>query len=196
MSIYFEIGKVFLIVLAIILFILIFILNTRIQLHINKLNKDSINKLNNTDAKIKIVIMFRNLKIFNKKIKKPNINVSIKNSNINMDQVKIAKYIISNIQIEEFKLNLQMGVNNIMITTYMVPIICSVISTILNWKHCYKADYIVTPIYNKNGYRITFDCIISLKLVHIIHIMYILLKKGEMKNGRTSYRRAYEHSYE
>ncbi len=59
--------------------------------------------------------------------------------------------------------------------------------------------YEIIPIYqNKNLYKIQFNCIIQVKMVHIIDVIYIFLRKERsIKNERTtSNRRAYGYSYE
>ena len=59
--------------------------------------------------------------------------------------------------------------------------------------------YNIKPIYNnKNLYKINLNCIIEIKMVHIINIIYMLLKKGRKKNecSTTSNRKPYAYSYE
>lgn len=87
------------------------------------------------------------------------------------------------------------------LTIYVVAIIASVISIILaktikNYsKDKYK--YVVFPMYTlKPAIKISLNCIINVKMVHIIYVIYILFKKGMMKNERTSNRGAYDYSYE
>ena len=60
-----------------------------------------------------------------------------------------------------------------------------------------KTNFKIIPLY-KYGNAINFrlNCIINVKLVHIIHIIYILSKKGMIKNERASNRRSYDYSYE
>ena len=57
----------------------------------------------------------------------------------------------------------------------------------------------ITPVYNVNIVNAKFECIIKMKLIHIIHIIYILNKKKKRrveKDGRTSNRGAYAYSDE
>ena len=59
--------------------------------------------------------------------------------------------------------------------------------------------YQINPIFqNKNLYKINLNCIIQLKMVHIINVIYIFSKKGRSdKNERTaSNRKSYGYSYE
>ena len=60
-------------------------------------------------------------------------------------------------------------------------------------------NYTIEPIYqNKNIYKIQFNCIIQVKMVHIINVIYIFLKKGrsDLNERTTSNRRSYGYSYE
>ena len=45
-------------------------------------------------------------------------------------------------------------------------------------------------------YKIDLNCIFSLKMIHIINIMWLILRKRDDKNGRTSNRRFNAYSYE
>lgn len=109
--------------------------------------------------------------------------------------------IIKQIKIRILKLNLQVaiGTEDAVLTSYLVAIIASVIGILLphlinkNSNYYYK----VNPLYqNKNEYHIDLDSIICIKIVHIIDSMLFLLKKGRDKNERTSNRRSYAYRYE
>ena len=62
-----------------------------------------------------------------------------------------------------------------------------------------KYEYKIKPIFGKQNFlKICIDCIINLKMVHIINIIYILKKKRSVNkyDKRTSDRRAYAYSNE
>ena len=63
------------------------------------------------------------------------------------------------------------------------------------YKNCF---YDIKPIYkDKNLYEISLNCIIEVKMVHIINMIYKIVKKRRSdKNERTSNRRAYDNSDE
>ena len=90
-------------------------------------------------------------------------------------------------------LQVLIGIEDASINAIFVGLASAFISIVLglisrNIKNC---DWRVIPLYqNTNLLKINFDCIFSLKLMHIIYTIYILIKKGE-KYGRTSNRRAY-----
>lgn len=132
------------------------------------------------------------------------IMLDYKNFNI-LNFVKILSKEIKP-EILKFKLNLKIGVEDIMITTYVIPIISTLISFILrltvkdvNLKNK-KRDYYykIEPIYNKNIINLRLNCIINVKIVHIINIIYIFLikKRRSDKYERASYRRSYGYSHE
>ena len=89
-------------------------------------------------------------------------------------------------------------------TAFLVLLISSTISIFL--PHFVKKlvpdnyKYNINPIYqNRNLYKIEFNCIIEIKMVHIINvILYFMKKKGKSdKNERTaSNRKSYGYSYE
>lgn len=110
------------------------------------------------------------------------------------------------LEILKFKLNLKIGLEDIMVTTYAVPIISTLISFILrltvkdiNLKNKGREyNYKIEPVYNKNIINLRLNCIINVKIVHIINIIYIFLikKRRSDKYERTSYRRSYGYSHE
>ena len=83
------------------------------------------------------------------------------------------------------------------LTIYTVAIVSTIISIMLAKtikgysKDKYK--YIVFPIYGlKPAIKISLNCIINVKMVHIINIIYMLIKKRSVRNDeRTSDRRTY-----
>ena len=88
------------------------------------------------------------------------------------------------------------------ITSFLVPIIGIIISYLLrqNMVDFKRQKFIIQPVYcNQNLLNLVFSGIFEIKMIHIINIIYVLIKgRGkEWKNERTtSNRRAYGHSYE
>ncbi len=106
-------------------------------------------------------------------------------------------------KISNLKLNMQIGVENPVVTAFTVTSLCSIISILLPYvatnmkKQNY--EYTIVPIYqNQNLYKIQFDCIIQVKMVHIINVISSFLKKGrsDLNERTTSHRRSYGYSYE
>lgn len=102
-----------------------------------------------------------------------------------------------------FHLESKLGLEDAIATSFLVAIISVFISILL--PHVVKKyeenkyHYKIVPLYvNKNVYEIKFDCIIEIKMVHIINILYYFFKKrrGENHEQRASNRRSYGYSYE
>ena len=105
-----------------------------------------------------------------------------------------------NIRLDYLDLELDLGLEDVILTTELITLISIVISNIL--PHIIsryipdKYRHKIMPIYiNKNAYYIKLNCIFQLKIVHIINIIYIYLKKGKSdKNEWTSNRRFDDYS--
>lgn len=179
--------------------LLIFIIclsNLEIEIKKFKYNRDSSNKEKKKDyliyIKLKLLKRFTwfKLKIDDARISKirklKNIKLKILRRVLLRNEREI--FTIENIKhIEHFeikKLNLKMKIDLIdtIITSFSVAIISTIISIILaNSIRCYdkkKYNYIITPIYKENiQIIISLNCIINVKMVHIINILYMLFKK-------------------
>lgn len=124
----------------------------------------------------------------------------------NIKPLKLAKIIFKNLKIEilKFKMNLQIGLEDVIITSSLITIISVIVPIILRLTNKYIKNinnyrYKILPIYgNKNVLKLDLDCIINLKLVHIINIIYIIvkMKRRSDKNERTSNRRSYDYCHE
>lgn len=116
---------------------------------------------------------------------------------------KIIKNILTELKInlEYLKLNLNIGTEFILLTSVIITTLSTIFPMILN-KVIKKYDakkysYNFNSIYNKNDFNLELDCIISIKLVHIINvILSILFKKGVFKNVRSSNTRFNDNCYE
>jgi len=162
----------------------------RVKIFSMKINKNRINKINNKN-------LFNNI---NRKI------ITSLKENI-FDNLKEKEYsnIFKNLNIELSKLdlNFNIGTEDVIITSVIVFFLSTAISIVLpHLVKRYRKDkysYSIHPIYdNKNIYKIELNCIINIKFVHIMNILLNMLKRKRVdeKNGRTSNRRSYDHSYE
>lgn len=151
---------------------------------IKKLSKTSIKKIPlKSEKKLEREILFNNIK-----------------------PLKLAKIIFKNLKIEilKFKMNLQIGLEDVIITSSLITIISVIVPIILRLTNKYIKNinnyrYKILPIYgNKNVLKLDLNCIINLKLVHIINIIYIIvkMKRRSDKNERTSNRRSYDYCHE
>ena len=120
--------------------------------------------------------------------------------NFKPDDIKLLKEI--KVKIAYLELLARIGVNDVVATSFIIFAITMIISLLLphvieEYKDK-KYNYKILPLYlNRNAYEIKLDCIIEVKMVHIINIVYVFLKKRRVdRNERTSNRRPYGYSYE
>ena len=190
--------------------IMIIILST-LRIKIDNLELSNIRGNNNSSNKFKIIIslyLFNkikwfNIKIGNKKLKNMYKKFNLKNleKDFKFEDLKQIKKL--NAKFSYFDLDSKIGLENVIITIFSVVILSTIISLILaDMVKKYKKNkynYKILPLYiNKNVYEIKFNCIIEVKMVHIISIIYYFLKKRRDKNygKRTSNRGSYDYSYE
>lgn len=135
----------------------------------------------------------------NKKLEEIDFNKLKQTIPINMGTFEIIKNL--KLKIESLSLKINIGIEDAIYTSYLVAIIASMLSIIL--PHVVKREdiqnikYEITPMYNTLLFNLNLDSIITLKIVHIIYVIYNLVKKGRDKNERTSNRRfnAYSHEF-
>ena len=108
------------------------------------------------------------------------------------------------LKISDLNLEMNIGTKSPLVTSFLVVTISYAISLLLphlvNNLKDNRYFYNIKPLYyNKELYKINLDCIIEIKMVHIINVIYyIFLKKGRRKNERstTSNRKSYAYSHE
>ena len=197
----------FLFFLIIITLITLILLMSNFKIKIVKLH------ISNTSGKFYIgfiskisIYIFNKFKKFeitidDKKIKNifKNQKISFKNMQFN-DTLNIIKK--SKTNIETFNIEGYLGVEDAAYTAYIISFINTIIPIFLSdkiYKYNYKKyKYNITPVYiNQNIVNLGINCIISIKIVHIINILFKLLKKGRVKKyERSSNRRPYAYSHE
>lgn len=200
----------------ILLAILLVVLST-VSIKIEKLNLSNYNSKNKLEydyiifiqlhfiGKIKIL----SIKIDKEKLRKLDIKQKIEK--IDIDTIKKdlqlkekSKEIFKKLKIEipKFDLRINLGTEDVIITSAVITILSTIVSvglaTIIKQYDEEKYRYAIYPIYqNKNIIKLDLSCIIKVKMVHIIYIIYVLLKKRRVeKHERTSNRRTYDYSYE
>ena len=206
--------------LLIFLIIILMVITLKIKINFTdfEFNTQKNNKLEK-DYKIKITIYTFNkipiikTKITNEKIqqiiKNPKIKEAIKNQetklienrkDIDINVIKSIKNI--KIEIEEIQLKITIGTENAATTAFIIPILSTIIATVLSRnikKYNDKQTFEIKPVYiNQNLLNIEFSGIIQIKMIHIINTICIVNKKKRKgdKNERTSNRRSYDYSYE
>ena len=182
--------------LTIFLLLLILFIST-IQIKIKELVIDSTNKKdNNINLYIRLKVLnkltYLKLKLNKEKISKfkvlnkrmlKNIN-QIKNELINnrkkvlnINTIQILRNL--DIEIDKLKLNLKIGLADSFLTSITVGIIGALISIVIakNTKEYSDKYYLIIPEYNENPLvKINLNCIINIKMIHIINVIYMLSK--------------------
>ena len=207
---------VFFICLFLVLLITVVILST-ISVRIEKFKVSNYNQCGKLNVYYKVffeLLFLNKLKIFSIKIDKELVNklkvkekvknIDFKQAKTNMPSKKDIKEIIKKLQIsiDKLKLKLEIGTIDVILTSAIITILASVIGILLA-KVVKKYDkerynYEIYPIYqDKNIINLNLNCIIKVKMVHIISIIYLLIKKRRVEESeRTSNRRTYGYSYE
>ena len=122
--------------------------------------------------------------------------------NISLDKELFQTIKKIDVLIKDIKLYIDIGTESAIITSFIVPVISTVIALILQrkMKKFENQIFIVNPVYkNQNLVNIDFSGIFDIKMSHIINIIYILIKKekkGVKKYERSSNRGPYDYSYE
>lgn len=132
-----------------------------------KINNDVINK-------IKIHKLKNDKKRFNKL---KTLIARNKKEILSINNIKKLEITINNINLE-----IRVGLLDNMITSFIIVIISTIISMIISRTICNYTNeickYKIEPIYNNDiQIIIKLNCIINVKMVHIINIIYMLLKK-------------------
>lgn len=102
------------------------------------------------------------------------------------------------VEFQDTDLDLQLGTEEVMATVFAVTLISTILSIIFSNSNQKGVRYNVMPLYQfGNSINLHLNCIIKVKVVHIIFVIIYLIKEGKViKNERTSNRRSYDYSYE
>ena len=193
----------------------ILIIASTLHIQIKNLSISNMQKKNNTKYAIIFSIYFAN------KIKYIWFNLNSKRakkiySKVQLEKIDLKKFKkvfklsdlkeLTKLHLKILDLNLDMniGTKSPLVTSFLVVTISNAISLLLphlvNNLKDNRYFYNIKPLYyNKELYKINLDCIIEIKMVHIINVIYyIFLKKGRRENERstTSNRKSYAYSHE
>lgn len=198
-------------IICILIFLVLLITFSTIRIQVENFEASNIENMKKPkNYKIKIALyLFNKIKwiwisLYDKKIQKISQKskwneVDIKKY-VDVKDIKLVKKLSPKISFLNLKVKL--GTFDIVATTYLVAILSTFIAVLLPYTiKKYKKEnyyYEILPVYSdKNLYEIKLNCIIEEKMVHIISIVYALLKKRRVdKNERTSNRRSYAYGHE
>lgn len=155
-------------------------------------------------------IKWLRLKLDNKRVKKIRGSTKLKVLNKILDTKVLRKFKdarkilakdwkhilneVNEFDIEKIQLESKIGTENAAITAIITGALSAILGIILARKAS-NQQYKIEPIYiNKNYIYLSINCIIGIKLVHIINMNKRLGKEVYQKYGRTSNRRTYVNS--
>lgn len=182
----------FLFIILLLFIILVFC--TSIKVNIVDLKIDSIREERLLDLDVIIgLYLFNKIPYFKRRINKEKLlnakldfNKIIKKMpnnrfNFNKSSLKILNRI--RIYIEKFNLESYIGIEDILLTIFVIPLISTIIPIVFNTDiinvDYNKLYYEINPIYNTNKFRVKFkfNGIFSIKVVNIIFVLSLILKK-------------------
>jgi len=190
-------------VFFILIIFLIIIISSTVKIKIDEKLLDSYKKIRDLNYIISINL-FNKIKIISFKITNDKIGKSNRIIKSGYKEVfKVLRRIFKTriIKLEKLNINLKLGTEDVEITSYIVTSISVILSQFLakqidNFSN-ENYRYQIVPLYiNKNALKLSINCIASIKLVHIIYMIYVLKRKDDENNGRTSNRRSYDNSNE
>lgn len=180
-----------------------------------KISNDNQNKKLEYNYEIHVTLYFLNkIKILNIGINKEKIEkLQLTKKIQTLDIKKMEKELFSkeerkkilnmlDLQLTKFVFHLEIGTEDVIITSGIVAILSAVLgialAKVIKHYEQEKYQYKIMPIYqNRNVLKLNLNCIIQVKLVHIIYMIFVLLKRRRVeKHERTSNRRTYDYSYE
>lgn len=172
------------------------ITNLKIIISIAFLNE--INLLQITLNKEKIENLKKN-KIIKKIIKK--VQEEILKDYTNENKIKVNKIkkglkSLKYVSIKNIKIKGKVGTANAVITAFLTTFL-NLFITFFIARKVNNTKYEILPVYiDENYFELSIKCIISIKVVNIIHIARLLKRKESDKiDGRTSNRRSYANSH-
>lgn len=204
---------VFLILGIIAVFVFLFLtLKIRISIKGEKQSQNLSEKMN-SPIKLKVSFYtFGGIKIASKQIKKEDVTKLLEKQKANVwnDFKKYEpKFFILLKDLEKMKvsvkklyLSIHLGTEQLAVTSFLVVLFSTFLSILLakfvQIPDKKKIQYQILPYYQeKNQYHVKVDCIIQVKMVHIIYVIYRVIKRKEIdEHGKSSNRRSYEYSYE
>ena len=185
--------------ISLLLLIIIFVFST-IKINVDNLTVSNIDKIKiqydyvvNIKFYILGIIKFFQLKIDKDKVKKNKMLMNMDLSKIkeNFRKIKI-EFKDLNLEVEAIDLKLEIGTDSVMLTSLLVLLISTILSIVLQRTikeiNPKKHEYKIQALYlSKNVIDLKFNCIIKLKMVHIINMIYTAIKKRRwIENARTS----------
>ena len=117
------------------------------------------------------------------------IKIDIKNFERDLQLSDIQEIFRIRAKISSLNLNIKIGMKDAVITSYIVPIICTVISLILphitEKKNISNIKYKVEPVYNQNAYHIKLNTVLEIKLINVLNSAYRIYKSRKSSSEKS-----------
>ena len=159
-------------------------------------NKKIINDKYKAKISINLLGKFKifQVKLNSEKIKKIKIKmhldrIDIKELEKNIGLADIKEIMQVNPKISYMDLNIKVGIDDVVLTTYIVPIISTIISILLPLliekdRHN-NIKYLVEPIYNKrNVYDVSLNIGIKIKVIKLLNVIYAIYKNKKISKSK------------
>lgn len=186
------------IILAILVIVTILIVFSNIQIEIDNFEiSNTKNKFINNKYEVIISLLFLNkikwisihlnslrLRKMYTKMHLERIDIKKLEKDISFSDLKEIIKIKPNIK--KLKLKIDIGLENVILTSYLIPLICTILSIILSKsvdiKDIDEIEYLVNPIYNNgNRYYIKLSSILSFKISSILKVVIRIYKNNKFK---------------
>ena len=176
----------FFIIIFIVLLAIILIIFSSIKITIQNLDYSNLKREKSNYKIIFSFNMFAKFRWLNIKLDKKKIQKMFKK--MHLERITI-KEIERNFRISDLKeianikpklefldLKVKIGLEDIMLTTYAVPIICTILSIILphitERKNIKDISYEIKPVYNKLVYNVKLNTTINIKIINLLNSVY------------------------
>ena len=125
-------------------------------------------------------------KVFNKINDLEKFNMKQLEKNLKLEDLK--RVCVINPKISCMDLNLKVGVEDVFLTTYLVPIISIILSVLLSLavedKNIKNINYKVLPVYNKFFYLIKLNITFNIKVINILKCILTIYKKSRENKSK------------
>lgn len=111
--------------------------------------------------------------------------IDIKELEKNIKPSDIREIINIKPKLTHLNLKLKLGIEDVILTSYIVPIFCTFICIVLphvtEKKNIGNIKYKIEPVYNQNMYHIKLGTIIEIKMINVLNSVYKIYKSKKEK---------------
>lgn len=196
-------------IIIVVMLLIIFTLISTVKIKINNLKIENPKKIN---SKYEILISFNlinKLKWISIKLNKQKIRKILTKMHLEkIDIKKLEKDVkLSDVQellkikpkLSMLNLQLKVGVEDVIATSFAIPIICTAISVILPYvtdrRNFKNIKYKIEPIYNQYAYHLKLDTEIEVKVINVLNSLYKIYKSRKNMYKSSKIGTYYQYKY-